>query len=335
MSLKSLAKTRWKIEPNRVTIYPSGVLYIFVPIMSVFGIGLLYLYTYYQNVSVKESMPIVALILLIIMLFWGAANTYLEFDNHRGRMRKLFMGFLPVKNIPFAELYGIDLVSGIANGSYHYSLHLKNARYGKGIVVSAAYTRNDDANAHAFVGEVVPIIHGYFDQYDTPGDFVAEPITSYKYFHQEGGTYIVKSNKIGPLIAGIILLGLGLWLLTIPSDSLLAMVFSIALLFLFGIVFINAAFTKILFDPYEGTVRRTGLFRFLHKEYNFQYFVGIQTIRHTVNLIYVRTSVNLIFTLPEKNNREIPFTIASLFRQKSIDRFIKEFYSIMDKSQNH
>ncbi len=333
MSLKTLAKTRWKIEPNRVTIYPSGVFYIFVPIMSLFGIGLLYLYTYYQNASVMESLPIVILILLIVVLLWGAANTYVEFDNHQGRMRKLFMGFFPVKNVHFSELYGIDLVSGMTNGSYHYSLYRKNARYGKGIIVSSAYTRNDDPNALAFTREAVPIIHGYLDQYDKPDDFVVEPITSYKYFSQEAGTYVVKSNKTGALLAGIILVGLGLYLLTIPADSVLAMVFSIGLLFLFGIVFINAAFTKLIFDPHAGTVRRTGLFSFLHKEYNFQNFSGIQTIRHTVNLIYVRTSVNLIFALPEKNNKEIPFTIASLFREKSIDRFIKEFYSIMDKAK--
>ncbi|WP_316850491.1 hypothetical protein [Pedobacter agri] len=333
MSLKTLAKTRWKIEPNRVIIYPSGVFYIFVPVMSIFGIGLLYLYTYYQNVSLMESLPIVIIILLLVLLFWGAANTFVEFDNHQGRMRKLFMGFLPVKNVHFSELYGIDLVSGITNGSYHYSLYRKNARYGKGIIVSSAYTRNDDPNALAFTQEAVPIIHGYLDQYDTPGDFVAEPITSYKYFRNEGGTYVVKSNKTGALVAGIVLIGLGLYLLTIPADSVLAMVFSIGLLFLFGIVFINASFTKLIFDSHAGTVRRTGLFSFLHKEYNFQNFVGIQTIRHTVNLIYVRTSVNLIFVLPEKNNKEIPFTIASLFREKSIDRFIKEFYSIMDKAK--
>ncbi len=34
MSLKTLAKTSWKIEPNRVIIYPSGVFYIFVTIIS-------------------------------------------------------------------------------------------------------------------------------------------------------------------------------------------------------------------------------------------------------------------------------------------------------------
>ncbi|GAA4919100.1 hypothetical protein [Mucilaginibacter defluvii] len=330
MSLKSLAKTRWKIEPDRVLIYPIGVFYIFVPIMAVLGTGLLFLYMHYQNVSITDSLPIVLLILLIVILFWGAANTYIEFDNRRGRMRKLFMGFLPTKTIPFAELHGIDVVSGIATGSYNYSLYRKKSRYGKGIIVSSAYTRSDDPNAIAFVEEAVPVIHGYLDKHDSPADFVAEPITSYKYFEQTGGTYVVKSNKIGALITGIILLGAGLWLFTVPTDNFLAILICIALFFLFGLVFLNAAFTRLIFDPQAGTVKRTGLFKFFHKEYNFVNFAGIQTIRHTVNLIYVRTSVNLIFVVPEKNNKEVPFTVASLFREKSIDRFIKEFYSIMD-----
>lgn len=334
MSLKSLAKTRWKIESDRVSIYPQGVFYIFVPIMAVFGIGILFVYTHYQNVSVTESLPILLIILLIVVFFWGAANTYIEFDNRQGRMRKLFMGFIPTKSIPFAELHGIEVVSGISTGSYNYSLYRKKSRYGRGIIVSSAYTRNDDPNAVAFVEEAVPIIHGYLDQHDSPADFVVEPITSYKYFEQKGEAYVIKSNKIGALIIGIILLGAGLWLFTVPADSLFAILICIALCFLFGLVFINAAFTKLIFDPQAGTVKRTGLFSFLHKEHSFQNFAGIQTIRHTVNFIYVRTSVNLIFSVPEKNNKEVPFTVASLYREKSIDHFIKEFYSIMDKTKN-
>ncbi|WP_295771632.1 hypothetical protein [uncultured Mucilaginibacter sp.] len=335
MSFKSLAKTRWRIEPERVIIYPTGVFYIFVPIMAILGIGLLYMYTSTQNVSISQSMPIVLLILLIVVLFWGAANTYIEFDNRQARMRKMFMGFIPTKNIPFAQLHGIDVVSGITTGSYNYSLFRKNSRYGKGIVVSSAYTKNDDPNAIAFVEEAVPIIHGYLEKYDSPADFVSEPITSYKYFELKGNVYAVKSNKIGALITGIVLIGIGLWLFTIPADSLIAILFCIGLLFLFGVVFINAAFTQFLFDPQNGTVKRTGLFSFLHKEYSFVNYAGIQTIRHTVNLIYVRTSVNLIFVLPEKNNKEVPLTVASLFREKSIDRFIKEFYSIMNTTANN
>lgn len=334
MSLKSLAKTRWKIEPSRVVIYPMGVFYIFVPIMAVFGVGLFFLYTHYQNVPVAESLPIILLVVLIVVVFWGAANTFIEFDNRQGRMRKLFMGFIPTKNISFADLHGIEVVSGIANGSYNYSLYRKSSRYGKGIVVSSAYTRNDDPNAIAFVNEAVQVIHGYLDKYDSPADFVTEPITSYKYFDQHGTTYSVKTNKIASLITGLVLIGIGIWLFTIPTDSIAAILFSIALLFLFGGVFINAAFTKLILDPQTETVKRTGLLSFLNKEYSFKNFAGIQTIRHTVNLIYVRTSINLIFVVPEKNNKQVPFTVASLFREKSINRFIKEFYSIMNKTPN-
>jgi len=333
MSLKSLTKTRWKIEPDRVVIYPYGLFYIFAPIMAVFSAGLLFLYTYYQNVTIAESLPLVLLALLVVVLMWGAANTYIEFDNRQGRMRKMLLGFIPTVTIPFAELQGISAVSLITTGSYNYNVFRKNARHGKGVVVSSSYTRNDDPNAIAFVNEPVPIIHGYLDLYDQPEDFVREPITAFKYFKQQGAAYVIKQNKIGSLIFGFIFIGIAIWLFTIPTDSLLAIILCIALFLLFGLVFINAAFTQLIFNPQAQTVERTGLFRFLNKHYSFANFAGVQTVRHTMNFIYVRTSVNLFFELPDKNGKQDTLTVASLFKGRSVDRFIEEFYQIMDKRE--
>ena len=333
MSIKSLTKTRWKIEPSRVVIFPYGAFYIFVPIMAVLGAGLLFLYTHYQNVAVAEFLPLVLLILLIVILMWGAANTYIEFDNRQGRMRKMLFGFIPTVTIPFAELQGINVVSQINTGSYNYNVFRKDARHGKGVVVSSAYTRNDDPNAIAFVNEAVPAIHGYLDLYDRPEDFVQKPITSYKYFEQEGSAYKVKNRKVGSIILGLLFFGVGIWLFSVPADSVLAILLCIALFFLFGLVFINAAFTQLIFDPQAQTVKRTGLFRFLNKQYDFADFTGIQTIRHTMNLIYVRTSINLYFEVPGKNGKQNALTVASLYRGRSVDRFIEEFYQIMGNSK--
>jgi hypothetical protein len=327
MSLKSLLKTRWKIETDRVTIYPYGLFYIFSAVMAIFSGGLLIIYTQYQNTTVAESLPLVLLILLIVVLFWGSALTYIEFDNSKGRMRKILLGFIPTVTIPLADLQGIDVVSGMTTGSYNYNLFRKDSRFGRGIVVSSAYTKNDDPNAVAFVEEAVPIIHSYLDKYDSAADFVQEPLTAYKYFEPKGNSYVIKSRKAGSFIFGLLFFGIGIWLFTIPADSLIAILFCIALFFLFGLVFINAAFTNFVFDPQARTVKRTGLFRFLNKQYDFNNFRGIQTVRHTMNFIYVRTSINLNFEVTGKN--EI-LTVASLFRSKSVDRFIRELYQIMD-----
>ncbi len=331
MSLKSLVKTRWKIEPDSVTIYPYGLFYILAPVMAVFGAVLLFLYIHYQNSSLSASLPLVLFVVLIVVLMWGAANTHIAFNNRQGRMRKMLFGFIPTVTIPFAEIQGIDVVSHITTGSYNYSAFRKSARHGKGIVVSSGYTKNDDPNAIAFVNEAVPVIHAYLDKYDRPEGFVQQPLTSFKYFEHKGNTYVIKKRKAATLITGLIFIAIGFWLFTIPVDSLAAMLICIALFFLFGLVFINAAFTDLIFDPQAQTVTRKGLFRFWNRNYSFENFAGVQTIRHTMNFIYVRTSVNLHFEVPGKNGKQDILTVASLFRGKSIDRFIQEFYQIMDK----
>jgi hypothetical protein len=96
MSLKSLSKTRWKIDPDRVIIYPYGVFYVFTAIIAVLFTGLLLLYINYQNTTLSESLPFIFLLLLIVVLFWGYAATHIEFDNGKGRMRKMLMGFIPL-----------------------------------------------------------------------------------------------------------------------------------------------------------------------------------------------------------------------------------------------
>ena len=327
MSLKTLAKTRWTIEADRVTIYPYGLFYILAGVIAIFFAGLLFLYMHYQNVTLADTLPLLLVVVFIVVVFWGFALTYIEFDNSKGRMRKMLMGFIPTTTIPLANLQGIDLVSGLTTGSYNYNLFRKDSRYGNGIVVSSSYTKSNDPNAIAFVDEAVPIIHSYLDGYDSAADYAEEPITSYQYFEKKGDSYSIKTKKIGGLIFGLLFIGFGIWLFTVPADNLFAIIFCIALFFLFGLVFINAAFTQITFDPQARTVKRTGLFRFLNKQYDFNNFTGIQTVRHTMNFIYVRTSVNLNFEVAGKAH---VLTVASLFRSKSVDRFIRELYQIMD-----
>lgn len=330
MSLKSLAKTRWNIESDRAMIYPYGMFYLFAPIMAVFCAGLLLLYTHYQNVSVSESLPLVLLMLLAVVLMWGAAGTYIEFDNRQGRMRKMLFGFVPTVITPFAELQGINVVSQLNRGGYSYSVFRKDARHGRGVAVSSGYSRNDDPNATAFVNEVIPVVHGYLNMYDRPEDLVEPRLTSYKYFVKKGNAYAVTNRKIGAIIMGLIFFSIGGWVFTAPVDSFSTRLICIGLFFFFGFVFINAAFTQLIFDPQAQTVKRTSLIRFLDKQYSFINFKGVQTVRHTMNLIYVRTSVNLYFEVPGKNGQQEPLTVASLFRGKSVDRFIQELYQIMN-----
>ncbi|TDQ11500.1 hypothetical protein [Pedobacter metabolipauper] len=328
MSIKKLSKTSWKIEPGRVTIYPYGLLYIFAAIITVLFSSLIVIYISFLNVPIADSLFVILFALLPVVLFWGFATTRIEFDSEKGRMRKLFMGFLPVNSIPFSSLHGISPVVNVAGG-YNYRMFRKDARYGKGIVVSSGYAKNDDPNAIAFVGEAVPLIHGYLEQHDTPADFVSEPINFYRFFNQEGSVYTVKNKKTGAILFGLMFIALGLWLTTTETDGIFVKIFLVAFVVFIGLIFINAAYTKITFDTAAHTIQRTGLVKFWHREYQLSNYAGLQTVRRSINFVYAGTDINMYFNIPEKNGKQEILTVSSFKKSTDIERFIQEVYQIM------
>ncbi|EDM34955.1 hypothetical protein PBAL39_00445 [Pedobacter sp. BAL39] len=329
MSLKTLTKTQWKIEQDRVLIYPHGLFHILAAVLAMLFSGLILVYVSYQNTTMLDSLPLVFLMFFVVLLFWAFAGTYIEFDNRKGRMRKVVMGVLPTSNIAFKELQGINVVSHLAGG-YNYRLFRKDARYGKGIVVSSGYSKNDDPNAIAFVEEAVPVIHGYMDQHDSAATYVVEPITSYRFFKEENGVFAVKTKKIGAIIFALFFIGLGVWLLTIPVNGVMGTVIMILFMFLLGAIFLNAAFTRTMVNPTDQTIKRTGLLPFFNKMYHFENFVGIQTVRQSINFVYSGTIINMHFEIPGKTGKQGVFSIATRRRSSSIERFIQELYQIMN-----
>ncbi|MBS7567051.1 hypothetical protein KHS38_21785 [Mucilaginibacter sp. Bleaf8] len=330
MSLKQLSKTRWKIEQDRVTIYPFGLFYIFSAAMAVIFGAIILLYIGSANPTSSESTSLVIFLLIIVVLFWASGNTRIEFDNAQGVMRKKLMGVIPVTTLPLSKLQGIDVVSNMA-GSYNYRLFKKDDRYGKSIVVSSGYTKNDDPNAIAFVEQAVPVIHGFLDQHDAfSGTAVREPITSYKYFTESGGgVYTTKNKKAGAIVFGLFFIGIGVYLFNIPTTSAIGTLVMVLFMIGMGLVFINAAFTKVTFNPAAQTIERSGLLSFLNKRYVMANYVGMQTVRHSINFVYSGTSINLHFNSPTKANRQDVLTVASLRRGKNIERFLDELYQIM------
>jgi hypothetical protein len=310
MSIKSLSKTRWKIE--------SDILFT----------GLLLLFINYQNTTIGKSLPFVLLLLLMVVLFWGYAATRIEFDNNKGRMRKLLMGFIPVSNIPFSKLQGINAVSNMA-GSYNYRLFKKDARYGSGIVVSSGYTKSDDPNAIAFVEEAVPVIHGFLDLHDSPAEYVTEPITFFRFFNQNGNLYTIKNKKIGAILFGLLFIVIGFFLLTIETNGIVAKVVIVAATLFLALVFLNAAYTTITFDTATQTIERSGVAKFLNRRYQFGAFAGIQTLRRSINFVYTGTDINMYFDVPDKNGKQDLFTIIALKKSGDIERFVQELNEIM------
>ena len=331
MSLKSLAQTRWKLEPNLVTVYPYGLSYILSAVLAVIFAAILFVYTYYLKTTLSDSIPLVLVLLLMVLLFWGFAGTAIEFDNHSGIMRKKLMGFIPITTIHFSKLQGITPVANLY-GSYKYRLFTKKNRYGKGILVSCAYTKNDDPNAVAFVEEAATTIHGFLDAYDSAVDYAAEPITTLRYFEQQSGIFILKKNKIGSTLLGLILLFIGIHELTpaawlgheLSIGRICLLIFTIV----GGPAIILAGFTNITLDISKRTLERKSPIRLGNKTFAFDNFNGIQTVRKSTNFIYSGTDVQLYFLKPGTNKEEV-IVLQSFFKTKNVERFIQEVNAII------
>lgn len=329
MTLKSLSKTRWSLEPQRVVIYPYGVFYLFTIVFALFATALLLLYVTYQNTTFTESLPFVLFLLLIVAMFWGHAGTFVEFDHNKGHMRKMLLGFIPTTTTPLSKLQGINAVSNLA-GSYNYRLFRKDSRYGKGLVVSCGYTQSNDPNALAFVEEAVPVIHQFLDQYDTPADYVKVPLTSYQFFTKEGPVFTIKNAKTGAIIIGLIFIAIGISLLGLETNGLLAKVVIIAIMLGLGFIFFNAAYTQTTFNTDTQLIERTGWIKALNKKYHFGAFAGLQTVRQSINFVYTGTSINMHFHVPGKADRQDVLAVASLRKSAQVERFVDELYQIME-----
>lgn len=334
MSLKQLSKTRWKLETDRVTLYPFGLFFILSAVLGVIFTGIMLVYVMYSNPTSSESISLFIFLLLITVLIWGSGNTYIEFDNRRGVMRKKLMGFIPVSTLPFNRLQGITPVTNVGGG-YNYRMFKKDDRFGKGVTVSSGYAKNNDPNAIAFVEEAVPVIHAYLDQHDVLSDRTApEPIKAYKYFVEKDGVFFIKTKPVAAVLFGLFFIGVAYWLFNTPTVSAITTTIMMLFMLAMGLVFINAAFTKFSLDPLQQIIRRKGLAGFLNKQYHFNEYAGIQTVRHTVNFIYARTSINMNFYAANKNGKREMLTVASLRRGKSIDRFLRELDQIIQVRNN-
>lgn len=334
MSLKSISKTRWKVESDRIRVYPYGLSYILATVLAVIFAAGYIAYVVYLHNSVESSMPLLAILLLIILLFYGWAGTFIEFNINDAVMRKKLMGLLATTTIPFSRIYGISPVSNTL-GSYTYRVFKKDNRYGKGILISAAYGKNNDPNAIAFVNEVVNPIHHLLEAHDLPGDFKPITIDRYEFFEVQGGTFIIKKNRIGSVIFGLILLAIGIHELTpyawLGHEINIGRICFLLFTLIGGAAIILAGFTDIKLERLSKTITRTSPIGLGNKSYSFDEFNGIQTVRKSTNFIYTGTDVRVYFLKPGAAKEDV-LVMQSFFSTKKVERFIAEVNSIMSRT---
>jgi hypothetical protein len=330
--MQSLSKTRWRIEPDRITIYPYGLSYILAAVLAIiFAAGYL-VFVYYLHNTMASSMPLLIVLTVVILLFVGWAGTAIEFDISSGIMRKQLFGFLPIKSIPFSRIYGISPVDNTM-GAYKYRVFKKEDRYGKGILVSCAYGKADDQNAIAFVEEVITPIHRHLEAHDTPEDFKPVEIREYKFFDVQGSSYILKRKRVGSIVLGVALLSIGIHELT--PDAWLGHGYAIGricfLLFMLigGPAIILAAFTEVRLDKSSRLLTRTSPIGLGNKSFSFNDFNGVQTVRKSTNLIYSGTDVQVYFLKPGADKEDV-IVLQSFFSTRKVERFITEINSIIN-----
>jgi len=329
--LKSLANTRWKIEQERITIYPYGLSYILAAVLAViFAAGYFYYVQYLQN-SADTSITLLLVLIAVIICFVAWAGTCIEFDLTAGKMRKKLFGFLPIINIPFSEIYGITPVTNIA-GTYNYKVFKKNNRYGKGIQLSSQYGKKNEHYAIAFVEEVINPIHRNLEAHDGPEDFKPIAINSYQFFDAQGGTYTIKKNKIGSIILGVILLSFGIHELTpaawLDQDLSIGRICLLLFTILGGPAIILAGFTTVTLDKNSRLLSRSNPLGLGNKTFSFDDFNGIQTVRKSMNFIYSGTDVQVYF-LKAGAQKEDVIVLQNFFSTKKVERFIAEVNSII------
>lgn len=326
-----MAKTKWIIEPSRLTLYPKRNLRIVGVIFFVLIAALIYfLSREIQGYSSSVTLSYYGFLLLIPLLLIFVAETKIIFD---GNDRKLYkkIAFLPIGSIAFNDIAAVEAYEILGSG-YNYRLFKKSNRHGKGLIVSAGYSKATSPNLIQFQQEVLPKIDELV--FANAPVIPKQAIYDFRFFKEEGGVYLLRDNKIGSLIIGLILIGVTVALLLNPDFLTNEGSFQKILLSYFpaiiGLALLFAATSNIRFDKAQRKIIRSTFAGRVVKEYPFDDLIRFQIIRKTTNFIYSGTEVRAEIELPAKN-KVTTLVLKNFTGTKKIDRFIDEANTILGR----
>ncbi len=329
--IKFMAKTKWTIGPGTLTIYPKRNLRIIGAIFFVLiGAFIFYLSRSVQGYSASLTFGYYGFLLLIPLMLIFAAETKVIFD---GSSRVLYkkIAFLPTGSIPFDDIASVEPYEVLGSG-FNYQLFRKSNRHGRGILISAGYSKATDTNLIAFQQEVLPKI----DELVFANAPIApkQTIYDFKFFREEGGVYLLRDNKIGSFIFGFIFIGATVAILFTPdflsgegSFQKILITFFPALI---GLGLLYAATSNIRMDTNQRKIIRSTLAGRFNKEYPFDDLIRFQVIRKTTNFIYSGTEVRAEIFLPAKNKTTI-LSLKNFIGTKKIERFLDEANTILGR----
>jgi len=326
-----MAKTKWIIEPNTLTIYPKRNLRIVGLVFFILFLGLIYFLSIQMgSYSLVTKLSYSGILLMIPLLMVFMAESKLIFN---GTDRKLYkkIGFLPIGSIPFDNIAAVTPYE-VFGGSYSYSLFKKSNRHGKGLAVSSGYSKVTDPNLIQFQNEVLPKIDELV--FANAPVIPKQTIYDFEFFKEEGGVYQLKQQKIGGVIVGLIMIGITVAILLNPNfmadengfKRILVTYFPLII----GLVFFYMIFSSVKFDKNQQKLIHSTFGGRKVKEYAFEDIIRFQIVRKTTNLIYSGTEVNAEIYLPSKDKMHV-MSLKSFMGTKKIDRFLDELNTILGR----
>lgn len=326
-----MAKTKWIIDANTLTIYPKRNLRIIGLIFFIlFAIFIYFLATQMSGYGIATSITYYGVLLLIPLFLIFFAESKVIFNGLDRRLYKK-ISFLPIGSIPFDDIVAVEPYQTLGSG-FNYSLYKKSNRYGRGLVVSAGYSKPTDTNLIQYQNEVLPKIDELV--FANAPVILKQAIFDFEFFKDEGGVYVLRQNKIGGLILGLVLISITVAIWLNPDFMIEEAAFKRILVTYFpliiGLVFIYTFFSSIKFDKNRGKlIHSTFGGRSVH-EYDFDDLMRFQIVRKTTNLIYSGTEVNAEIYLPGKDKVKT-MAMKSFIGTKKIDRFLDEVNTILGR----
>lgn len=329
--IKFMAKTKWIIGPGTLTIYPKRNLRVVGVIFFVLiGAFIFFLSRSVQGYSAGLTFGYYSFLLLIPLLLILMAETKVIFDGNSRILYKR-IAFLPTGSIPFDDIASVEPYEVLGSG-FNYKLFKKSNRHGRGLLVSSGYSKATDVNLIAFQQEVLPKIDELV--FANAPVIPKQTIYDFRFFKEEGGIYLLRDNKIGSFIVGLILIGATIAILFSPDflanegsiQKILLTYFPAAI----GLALLFAATSNIRFDKSQRKIIRSTLAGRVVKEYPFDDLIRFQVIRKTTNLIYSGTEVRAEILLPAKN-KTTTLNLKHFTGTKRIERFLDEANTILGR----
>jgi len=326
-----MAKTKWIIEPGILTIYPKRNLRIVGLIFFVLIAGFIFfLSRSLQGYSAGFTFAYYGFLLLIPLLLIFIAETKVVFDGNSRQLYKK-IGFLPIGSIPFDDIASVQPYEILGSG-YNYRLFKKSNRHGKGLIVSSGYNKATNANLIQFQQEVLPKIDELV--FANAPVIPKQTIYDFQFFKEEGGVYLLRDNKTGSLVFGLILIGVTIAILLNPgfltNEGSIQKILLTYFPAVIGLALLFAATSNIRFDKGQRKIIRSTFAGRVVKEYPFDDLIRFQIIRKTTNLIYSGTEVRAEIEVPAKK-KTITLILKNFIGTKRIDRFIDEANTILGR----